>query len=278
MSISEMQACLARLYVDDCFRKLFYLDPDETVRHYRLTPDEASALKNIDRRMLDFFAGSLKNKRKGGLERAYPLLFRVTSDAIGRYYHRYYQLHVVNPHQPGYQDIMDFGVFMEESMADGEDVPAYASEVARYERLCYWTNFCPAVENGTGATASVAREAVRTDDRLQRRRAVQLEPFSYDVTSLEEKLRSSSAADGEIELERGEYYVLFRPASQSYNSRVLRVNHATKTLIDLCDGSRTTSQIISAVEEQFGTTNLEQVLFTAIDRLLTAGAIQLVRS
>jgi len=26
---------------------------------------------------------------------------------------------------------MDFGVFMEESMADADDVPAYASEVAR---------------------------------------------------------------------------------------------------------------------------------------------------
>lgn len=278
MSISEMQACLARLYVDDCFRKLFYLDPHETVRDYQLAYDETSALKSIERRMLDFFAESLKGKRKDRLERSYPLLFRLSSDAIGRYYRRYYQLHIMNPHQPDYQDIMDFGVFMEESMADAEGVPAYASEVARFERLCYWTNFCPAVETGSCTTGAFAPESFRTDDRLQRCGGVKLEMFSYDVAALDDKVLSSSAAEGKIELERGEHYILFRPATQSYNSRVLRVNHATKALIDLCDGSRTTLQIISEVEQNFGTTNLEPPIVTAINRLLSAGAIQLVRS
>jgi len=276
MSVSEMQACMARLYVDDSFRKLFFLDPDDTVQGYQLTPDESSALKNVDRKMLDFFSRSLKNKRKDRIQPVYPALFSIAKTAIGRYYHRYYQLHIRSAHEPDHQDILHFGLFMEESMAGAEDVPAYATEVARYERLCYWTHFCQATEAAASVCAPAPAAARRLEDRLERQQGIRIESFSYDVFAVEENVQSGTEIDSGMEIQRGDYYVLFRPARASYESKVLRINSATKTLLDLCDGSRTISEIIAAVEQHFGATDLQQALLTALDRLLSIGAVQIL--
>ena len=66
MSVAEMQAYLARLYTSDPFRKLFELDPEATLSDYTLDDKEINALKQIDIQMLNWFAGTLKVKRKRG--------------------------------------------------------------------------------------------------------------------------------------------------------------------------------------------------------------------
>src|SRR5689334_7317748 len=109
-----MQACLARLYVDEPFRKLFYLEPAGTLQEYRLTREESAAIQSLDHRMLDVFESSLKNKRKKRIQRAYPMLFSLdTGSRIDSYYLRYYHLYRARPNQSGYQDVMEFGLFME---------------------------------------------------------------------------------------------------------------------------------------------------------------------
>src|SRR5690606_10020144 len=92
LSIAEMQACLAQLYVDDAFRKLYYINPDSTLKGYELTEDEANAIKNIEKKWLDAFAESLKNKRKRRFESAYPLTFALETEHMDRYFNRFYQL------------------------------------------------------------------------------------------------------------------------------------------------------------------------------------------
>src|SRR5205823_5930952 len=44
MSIGEMQACLARLYVNEPFRRWFCLDPAAALEGYRLTEEERASL------------------------------------------------------------------------------------------------------------------------------------------------------------------------------------------------------------------------------------------
>ena len=255
MSVSEMQACLARLYVDDSFRKLFYLAPDETAQGYRLTAEESLALKQIDRRMLDFFSRSLKNKRKELLEPAYPLLFKITGNAIGHYFRRYCQLHIRTPYQPDHQDILSFGTFMEESMTGSDDVPAFASEVARYERLSYWTNFCPVTQAGTYLRAPGAPEVPEMEDRLQVQNDIRMECFSYDVFALREKVDSGAELNGSTAIEKGDYYVLFKPVSPPFEARMLRINSATRELLNTCDGVKTVAEIIASVERRFEATD-----------------------
>lgn len=77
MSVAEMQAYLARLYTSDPFRKLFELDPEATWSDYTLADEEINALKQIDKKMLNMFASTLKGKRKKKVLAAYPLLFKL---------------------------------------------------------------------------------------------------------------------------------------------------------------------------------------------------------
>ena len=84
MSVAEMQAYLARLYTSDPFRKLFELDPDTTLSDYTLADDEINALKQIDTKMLNTFAGTLKSKRKKRFLGAYPLLFKLAGSKNGK--------------------------------------------------------------------------------------------------------------------------------------------------------------------------------------------------
>ena len=60
MSIAEMQACLARLYVDDPFRKLFFLDQAAAFDGYQLIDEEKEALNGLDPKALNFFTKRLR--------------------------------------------------------------------------------------------------------------------------------------------------------------------------------------------------------------------------
>ncbi|MDQ3810520.1 MAG: Os1348 family NHLP clan protein [Chloroflexota bacterium] len=279
MSVPELQACLARLYVDGSFRKLFYIDPDDTLRGYELNAAEALAIKSIDRDRLEFFAESLVNKRKHEFERAYPLLFRLHSVVAERLYRRYYDLRVASPYQPGIQDITEFGLFLEESLASAADAPPYAVDLARYERLSY------AALVGTGPEAMPTVEppepaepaTIEASDRLRSSGGIQLAAFMYDVAALEDKLESSSDRQNSIEPDRGEYWILFTPRVGSSPARTLRVNSPTRTLLQLCDGRATMADIVAAVEQTFGATQMGEVVRTALERLLAVGAIEIVR-
>src|SRR5258708_12207498 len=143
MSIAEMQACLARLYIDDSFRNLFYIDTAAAVQEYLLTEAESAAISKINRRMLDFFAESLKRKRKEKLQRAYPALFALERAEIDRYYRRYYQLYTANPHQNNLQDVSYFGIFMEETLARAEALPPSTTHSSKYQPLYNSILFTP---------------------------------------------------------------------------------------------------------------------------------------
>src|SRR5438552_8847500 len=82
MSMAEMQACLARLYVDGASRRLFALEPETVLGEYRLSAEEARALRDLDRRALERFAISLNSKRRRRFVATYPLLFGLASPAV----------------------------------------------------------------------------------------------------------------------------------------------------------------------------------------------------
>src|SRR5215211_5317659 len=107
MSAAEMQACLARLYVDEPFRRLFFLDPT-VLDDYWLTADEAAAIRGVERDQLEYYAASLRMKRRGQIEWAYPVLFGLAPREIAAYYSRYYQLHIARPDLSPQEDVLRF--------------------------------------------------------------------------------------------------------------------------------------------------------------------------
>lgn len=64
MSVSLLEAFLARIYVDAQARERFLLDPIAEATRAGLTPEQINAVKQIDRVGLELFAVSLERKRE----------------------------------------------------------------------------------------------------------------------------------------------------------------------------------------------------------------------
>ena len=275
MSIGEMQACLARLYVDESFRRLFRLDPAATIEGYRLGDAESMALRNLDPRVLDHFARSLIGKRRRRMERAYPLLFAIDGREMRHYYARFYHVHPAQPYEDEHQTIIDFGLFMEESLPQVAHLPAYTAEVAKYERLYYAAAL--AARRDAAATAQEHEESVTPvgmSARPSLRGSVQVADFTYDIATIEEALQQGRApAPGDVATEGSS--ILFLPGASDGAVRMLRINAPTKAVLDLCDGSRTMAQIVADSQAALHAADLRAGIVAAVSRLLASGVLTL---
>ena len=63
MSVSRLEAFLARIYVDAMARERFLNDPDSEALTAGLSDEEIEAVKQIDRVGLELMAQSLERKR-----------------------------------------------------------------------------------------------------------------------------------------------------------------------------------------------------------------------
>jgi len=275
MSIGEMQACLARLYVDESFRCQFRLDPAATIAGYRLGEAEMMALRNLDHRALNHFARSLIGKRRRRIEQAYPLLFAIDAQEMRHYYSRFYHIHPAQPYEDEHATAIDFGLFMEESLPQVAHLPAYAAEVAKYERLYY------------AAALDARRNAVATAQEHQTsaalvgmsacpalRGGVQVANFTYDLAKIEEALQQGSVpAPSDVSTEGSS--ILFLPGASDAAVGMLRINAPTKAVLDLCNGSRTMAQIVAESELALHAADLHAGIAAAVLRLLAAGVLTL---
>jgi hypothetical protein len=270
-----MQACLARLYVDEPFRKLFYLDPAAVLEGYRLTEEESAALRRLDPVMLDQFASSLVAKRRKRIERAYPLLFGIDGPEIRRYYARFYGLYPTPPYQVGHQDIIEFGTFLEASLVGTSHLPPYASDLAKYERLYFWARMAsaPGGEEDRDRAQETPAAIVSPDARPVLRPDVTVADFDHDVSSIEEALQGGTAPG---DIEAGEACtILFRPSIGTSGVQMLRINRPTRTILGACHGHRTVAGIVADTEAALGATDLRDRVMEAIGRLLAAQVLSL---
>ena len=278
MSMCEMQACLARLYVDDLFRRLVYLDPAGTLEGYRLTPEESAALQGLNHEMLVLFAQSLKSKRKKRIERAFPLLFALDRAEVDRYFVRYYQLHPAKPHQSGHEDALAFGAFMAESLVHAERLPAFASDLARYEFLFYGASFAtassPVSKPPSGGDGAAIAEALGPFSRPGVCAGAELARFTHDVVAIEEAIQKGMRPE-DIEIQPRNGFIVFRPAATGLEASMMRVNAPTKVVFELCDGRRTVTSIVEETESILRAEGLAERVLETIRRLLAARVLTL---
>lgn len=270
MSIAEMQACLARLYIDEPFRKLFYLDPVAALEDYRLNREESTAILSVERHALDDFAASLTGKRRKRVERAYPLLFKVDGTEIRRYYRRFCQLVPARPYDFGQQEVVEFGLFLEESLANVDHLPPYASDLAKYERLSFWalTSTNPEAQTDAVHEKFEAASIVPPEERPFLSPDVTIADFAYDVGAIEEALSQGHAPN---EVHPGPACsIIFRPGTDKSRALMLRINAPTKAILKYCNARNTVSEIVTAVEAALGADHLHEVIIDTIKRLLAA--------
>lgn len=235
MSMVEMQAALARLYVDGPFLDRFCADPGTVLRDYDLTPREAGALAALDREAVRKFAGSLRSKTWGRFRVPYVLLRALSPAITFRYFKRFYELRTVRPNEPFYALTLELGEFFERSFSGNPELPPYASELARYERLFFIARFRPRAGGETPGSARSVAGTLTRDSRPAARPGITRARFDYDMRALDRALSEGTVPEG---VEKKECQVVFQSFEQLGRARKFRVSPATAELLTLCDGTR----------------------------------------
>lgn len=265
MSMSEMQACLARLYVDEPFRKYFFLDPDDALKNYKLTEQEKVSLQGIDRVMMTHFAGSLKAKRKRKFEVAYKFLFDLNGSEMNRFYDRYYALYPARPGEKSTQQVIDFGTFIEQTLVNDSDFPPYAVDVARYARLLYISRYVPTDQDdfqfiNDDTKTTLAPLSPTTQPFLQDR--ILLGEFDYNIIELIKQLKQEETPKDW----QGQQFLVFQQIPNTLQPNVFGITPATFELLKLCKGN-TVEEITSKIEQQTGRANLQDQVIHILHQL-----------
>jgi hypothetical protein len=271
MSIAEMQACLARLYVERAFRRLFALEPETALGEYRLSAEEAQALRDLDRPALDRFARSLKSKRRRRFVATYPLLFGLASPAVDRYYDRYYQLYPARRGGSFVAELLEFGRFMEDCLATDGEAPPFASDLARYERLRFAARRVALGQRpeGTHPPARPDPAPVAPDDRPRLADGVAVATFRSSILAIVDALEAGLPPP---ETGEGPYTFVFRTAPGATDPDAFYVTAATRELLDGCDGERTLAEL-AAVERQRGGDERAAAVAGAVQNLVEHGIL-----
>lgn len=262
MSANELQACLARLYTNSAFAEWFALDPEGALGGYFLTPDERSAITTVDPRALKSFAASLVAKRRGRFEYAYPALFALGGPALDVYCSRYHDIYPLRPGTTTTADALRFGAFMEETLVDAAPLPGYARDLVRFERTKYRLR-------GSSTRAGTDERPLANARGPDRCPDVALMRFDCNIDAI-----ATALYERRDPVERaGVEFIAFVGGGEGA-LRLLRVSPATALVIDLCDGERTTAEVVAAVESHYGRRPLVDSVTGVIGRLRDAGVLE----
>lgn len=266
MTIPEMQACLAALYVDERLRRRFHENADSVLQDYRLSERERAALRKIDGAGLDRHASWLEVKRRKRLNRAFPALFAADRQVIEHGFDRYVSLYVQRPNRLIHQDVEDFGQFVEQFLDAATEVPDWLSELARYERMRYFMTHVP-----TDAAAEPTKPALTRASRPSVCRGVVVEDFRYDVQAIV----AAGGRGADIEPASDPCTIVFRAATRDTPPEMMRISDATRVLLHCCDGHRNVEEIIAVAEDELGQVGLGGGILDAIEQLLHHGVLRL---
>jgi hypothetical protein len=264
MSLGEVYSALARLYTDEPFLRSFCAKPELALSRYDLTPRETAALAGIDRDAVTKYASSLRIKTRGRFEPPYRLLLALDEVAFNRYYLRFYELRPIRPYETFNGPVVELGRFLESSFTDNPEVPPYAADLARYQRLFFQARFEPRAGIAPRGEPSALSEP---DDqaRLSVVPGVRVERFQYDMAALEEALRKDEIPR---DVQRAECQVVFQSLPEIGRARKVQVSASTAELLALCDGARKLGDIAEILDA-----DRESVL-KAATKLLRLGLLE----
>jgi hypothetical protein len=132
MGLAEVQAALARLYIDPVLRDRFFAEPAAVGAEFGLDAEEARGLARVPRSQVEQFAASLRHKRRDQVRRAVPIAAR----AIGgsRFAELFERYATESSPRGSKADLDDAAGFVEAIRRWADQVePPWAVDLARYE-------------------------------------------------------------------------------------------------------------------------------------------------
>lgn len=225
MALQHLQAVLARLYLDSAYRERFFAGPEAALRDEPLLEAERSQLLGLDQRQVERFARSLQSKRREAIREFVPATAHALGNGFRSRFARYAEQHRSTP-EP-LPDALQFAGYV----AGQPDLPDWPRELARLDRLrleILNAVFVPKPfpEEWTYRTLSLTPWA-----RVAR--------FEYDLAAC-----YPAARVGDVVVRREVECWLLIGKSGPFQVRQQRVNEATARLLLMCDGTRSTSEVI----------------------------------
>jgi hypothetical protein len=274
MSTAEMQACLARLYKHEAYRRLFYLDPDPALQEYGLTEEEANALKALDRRKLEAFALALRVKRGRKLRATFPILFKLYPARLTRHVNRYFELYPAHPEDSLRDEVRSFGAFLRASLATDEAFPPYAPDIVQYEKLYYLAKFLPVVPFAGHETPgrSADPEAISLSARPLLWPDIHIGSFRHDVPKY-----AAIISQRQIPLaltDPGEFCYVFQFTRTGAEPKLFRISPATGEFLHRCDGSSDIAELADRLTGEFGRRDIADELLQLVRKLVGADVLR----
>ncbi len=224
MALRDLQAILARLFVDSRERDLFFADRDAALRAYALSDAEQAVLRKLDRGQVERFARSLRSKRVGTLRELLPATLSVLGARAEECIAGYCEAHpsTLEP----LPDALQLSQFVERHAA----VPDWPRNVARAERLRL------EVLHAVDGEGPEHRSATLTLCLSARAR---VDRFDFDMeTGFPAAVRGET---DEPPLDR--CWILIGKAAD-FQVRLRRINEVTARVLRMCDGTRTSREIV----------------------------------
>jgi hypothetical protein len=296
MSLIVMQTAIARLCVDIDFRQAFLKDPGSTLAPLDLTAEEIESIKALDMVEIRDYAASLLGKkiallkkwldmsitflevnlgedkvrqilRRYGLENIRDTeelggeWVRSECDRVTSYFRELIQTKEIEVH--GFSDLLEFEA-VSFAMALDPEVAASAVEFT---------------DANTGGGLNFDEDFLNAARPLLGKH-VRVQLYDYDVaefsTQFEQGMRNAALRFEPVG-------ILFFKKAQDIKLQTSIINGPLKDLLDMCDGKRTTKEILSAIASQYGSSvegGPEEVIADCVDifeQLYTAGAVRFDR-
>lgn len=270
MSIGEMQAVYARLYVEHSFLERFCADPDSVLGEYSLSERERLALIDTDREGLREFAASLRAKTFGRFKQAYRLSLALEGKTAYKIYLRFYELRKILPNERFFDATIDFGEFLEESLENATQVAPFAAELARFESLHYQARFGPRPENSGPPAEDAATPELAAGSVLRLRSGIRLERFSYDLAALEKEM---DAGELPRQMPKGDSYVVFQSLPGLGRGKKFQVTKPVFGILSRTDGKRDLAAIAEEIGNTMGKDVFASVLGSAA-KMISMGVLE----
>lgn len=272
MSVAELQGCFARLCTDRAFRKWFELDAGDALAEYDLTDAEVSSIREIDKRLLSVFSGSLFRKRRRAVFTHFPLSLKMAPDSMEQLFSRFYDLHPVMPRQRTRDYAMSFGDFLRDTLETRSEVATYVADIVAYETLELRARASIRASDDLRLLNEALRDhtpgsaVLSAETRLEVAEGMHIGEFKHDVASAVRELRAGNSAS----FEPGRQILLVYASSSDGKLVVYRIGPDTRQLLDMCYGGISFGQL----EREIGARRSDSALNDVVAALISKSIIR----
>ena len=265
MSAIELQSFVNRLYTDDVFRKLNDVEPSAAEGFYKLSDEEKTVVRGIERKALAEFDSSLKKKSFNKQKTPYEYTCRaIGENKLAAIFDRYYN---INPAYPGESKLAandKFGQFIEDSLNTDDSVPNYATELVRFERKRTSMNF---TANDTDDFTLINQKddiklVIELDTRLQMRGSAALMNYDYNVAAITESIDEDVVPESAEQVKTD--LVLFSVPIEA-KVKILTLTPAAAILLTMLEQPITFASLVEQFEDKTGIENCQDDLKQAVE-------------